>query len=502
MMTQAENSYEEKSWKLISNNFYLFVTKVFSKGFDNFQSGSYMKDVCEFLQSSKKTVRIAPKDHMKSNLLYAHIMWNIWKARYDRGFSAFYFSYDSSLAFYHLSNLKKLIDKNPFFDELTDYKISAEAVLKYAWEPGEYCTIKPKSMLSFKRGIHERMIYVDDPFQDPANRLDPIIVSKINEIFKTQIMDMPFQDGELHCVLTPQTKDDFCFDRDLMTRFKVLIQPAISAGSDGQPRALWPEHMPLEELEIRRKERGEKVFQQEYMCTPVYSSNCFWTREQLESMIDGSLPAMRELQTTNLVSLGWDIGKFRHPAHVAIFERVGNVWIQRYQEFMDGWDYTTQVDHVNSLIKRFSVKRGFYDATRGEVEIFREQKVLSPVLRPVIFSSEQKWKMATNMDRLRTQGRLKLLQDRRQTNQFLVVNDALQAVETHEGHGEPFWTAAMALMADIEANRGPPLRGSYVIPMRKFKPRSISEINRETAEQYRKLQERIRRQRIIGRNRF
>jgi len=462
MSEELKEKSAEEFRKELCNDFYVFVKTVFAASFDSFQDGEYIKQVCDFLQHNKKTVRIGPKDHFKSMSLYAFLAWQIWKARYEGGFGAYYFSYDKSQSFYHLNKLKAMIKSNPFFKDLIDFKSTAEGILKFGWNDSkEFCTIKPKSLQGFKRGIHEKIILVDDPFQDPANRFDPVIVRKINEIFKSQIMDMPYQDGYLHVVMTPQTKDDFCLDQNLMGRFKVLSQPAISSDAFGKKKALWPEHMSLEEIEIRRKERGEKTFMREYMCQPSFEADAFWPYVKVEPML-GNLAPLTELKTENIVCAGWDIGKHRHPAHISIFEKVEGVWYQRYQKFMDGWDYSEQVEHANELIQRFSVDYAYFDNTSREVESFREQGILKRPWQPVIFKTETKWKMANNMERLRTEKKLFFIRNDRQTNQLQVVNNSLKALETVEGHGEPFFTAGLALLAELEVKRVP-LKGSIVI---------------------------------------
>ncbi len=459
----------------LCNNFHLFTEVVFAASFESFHSGDYLADVCDFLQNNKKTVRIGPKDHFKSSSLYSFLLWHIWRARREGGFGCFYFSYDKSLAFYHLAKLKTIIKTNPFFSELVDYKAPAEGVLKFAWERGDYCTIKPKGMLTFKRGIHEKIILIDDPFQDPANLIDPILVKKVNSVFKDQIMDMPLQDGFLHVVMTPQTEGDFCYDRNLMSRFNVLSQPA-EIIENGKKRALWPEHMPLEELLLRRHERGEKTYMREYMCQPSISTDSFWSRPDAEKMMIPGLKIFGGLETENIVSAGWDIGKFRHPAFITVFEKSEGIWLQRYFEFMDGWDYSKQVDAANDIAKRYQVDFAFFDATGREVEGFREKKILDKIWEPVIFKVETKWKMANNMESLRTQGKLFFIPNYRQLNQLLVVNNQLQALETIEGHGEPFFAAGLALLAEFRQKKKMPL-GFAVIPL---KERSIfgSHVNR------------------------
>lgn len=53
--------------------------------------------------------------------------------------------------------------------------------------------------------------------------------------------------------------------------------------------------------------------------------------------------------------------------------------------------------------------------------------------------------MATTLSDQVTHGSVRLLDDPRQTNQMLAVNNQLQAIESPQGHGDSFWSVALAL---------------------------------------------------------
>ena len=63
----------------------------------------------------------------------------------------------------------------------------------------------------------------------------------------------------------------------------------------------------------------------------------------------------------------------------------------------------------------------------------------------VVFTKKRIFSMATTLSDRVTQGLVKLLDDPRQTNQMLAVNNQLQAIESPQGHGDSFWIVAMAL---------------------------------------------------------
>ncbi len=441
-------------------DFPFFVTEVFSKSFPAFIGGPYVVSVARFLDSSKRTARVSAKDHFKSTSIYARFMFRLFQAR-DRDLEAHYFSYKEEMAGYHIGKIKNLIKHNPYFADCHDLKPLAETVGAWSWDGEKHkTTLDPQSLLAFKRGLHADWIAVDDPFQDPENKLEPTVVLKINHIFKTQILDIPKSDGELHVVGTPQTPQDFFFDQSVMRRFTVVVQPAIV--SEVRREALWPEHMDFDELIARRDERGPKVFAQEFLCSPVYTEDAWLEEEDVKAAINPELVNYNPLKmpegTTFAgdVTAGWDLGKKRHPSHVAVFETSGGRSQEIASVWMDGWDYTsksgefdpqhpTQFEYVKLLCEALGVDKLRYDATRGELEGLKDAGKIPPEWEGVVFTKKQMVAMATPLSDRFTQRTVELIDDPRQHNQLLAVNNSLQAVESPQGHGDSFWSVCLAL---------------------------------------------------------
>jgi hypothetical protein len=164
------------------DDFPYFVTHVFAASFEQFKGGSYIDAVAQFLDRSKRTARVSARDHFKSISLYARFMWHLFRTR-DRNFEAHYFSYEQNMSGYHIGKIKKLIEPDPYFAVCRDLKANAETVGAWSWDEVHEVTLDPKSLLSFKRGIHPDWIAVDDPFQDPDNKLEPTTVLKVNDVF-------------------------------------------------------------------------------------------------------------------------------------------------------------------------------------------------------------------------------------------------------------------------------------------------------------------------------
>ena len=411
--------------------------------------GEYVDFICNWYQSNPRTIRVSARDHMKSMAFYAYIMWLLWK-HHDENAEGQYFSYNAKMAAYHTAKIKTAIGCNPYFAGVIDKKTYSESGIDYSWDGVHRFTITPRGLLEFKRGIHSRYIFVDDPMQDPENKLIPTKITRINDIMRTQILDMAQR--ELHVVGTPQTNGDFFFDPSFTSRFSVQILPAVV--SDEKQIALWPEWMDYDELMAKKVERGEKAFNQEYLCSPVYAEEAFILPSVYDSRVDKSLPnwtiegwrGRKEVPDRDRVG-GFDIGKRSHPSHFAIFEHDTDKekWIQIHSKWMDNWDYTDQVEYLVEAADAFGLYSLRYDNTRGEFEGMEERGELPACMEPVVFTHKSKHGMATDFDRALTSGDIVLLNDERQRAQVLVVTNDLQAPVTPQGHGDSFFSLCLAI---------------------------------------------------------
>lgn len=433
-------------------DFSFFINNIFSKSFENFTKGEYLNKTGVFLQDNQKTCRVSARDHFKSTSFYAHFMWELLKFAYvdfDREYH--YFSFQVDMAGYHIGKIKDLIKLNPFYKSLKDLKGTAEGVMKYQWEGSKaFFTLEPHGMMSFKRGLHcNGGIYIDDPFQDPANKLDPKIIQRVNTIMKTQIMDIPIKGAFIHIAGTAQTNDDFFFDKKFLKRFEVRVLPAIQDYKN--KICLWPEHMDWDELMARKDERGEKIFNQEYMCSPVYAENGFFMEDQVLEMC-ADIPNYpfnqpKDPKDHDIIG-GWDLGKKRHPAHFCVYEIPDDPdkdWIQIHEHFFDHVDHTEQLEYIEEAIENFQIDFVYYDNTRGELEVLEEKGDLPSELVPVVFSLKKKSALATEWEKKRTNKTIKLINDEKQRKSILAVTNDLQAIETADGHGDAFFSTCLAL---------------------------------------------------------
>lgn len=448
--------------------FPLFVRKIFSQSTDilkdgEFTGGEFVDDIAAWLGSNKNTLRVSAKDHFKSMSFYAHIMWKIYRNFFiEKKREINYFSYGEGMASYHLSKIKSAIKCNPYFDAVIDHKPMADSILSYSWDGKKKVTVHPRGLMEFKRGIHCNDVYVDDPFQDPENKLVPTKIVKINEAMKTQILDM-YQD-ECHIAGTAQTNHDFFFDDNFVSRFSRRILPAVKDPKNKV--ALWPEWMDYDELMAKKLERGEKVFNQEYLCSPVYSENSFVdSKDRLltivgagrnftlttwnDEVVRREKEDIKDLLDTDKIG-GWDLGKKGHPAHFAVFEKRGKKRVQIHDKWFDRQDYTAQLEYIKEYMEAMGIYKIFYDSTRGELEMLAESGELPGEFEGIPFTFKSKHKMAGAFDRAITNKEIELLNVPRTINQILIVNNELKAPATPEGHGDAFWSICLTFM-DVES---------------------------------------------------
>lgn len=444
-------SEELDNFKNATNEFSYFIKNIFPLSFDLWVDAPHLQIWAKRIQFNKKTTTLSARKHLKSTLMYAYVMWRLFRC-VDHSESWYYMSYTEPLSYYHTQNIKLLIKKNPFFKEFNDLT-HAEGILKYSVDGKNIFKCSPAGILSFNRGWHGYGVICDDVLADPENELNPGIIHKINKTFFEEVMSLPIEGGETHLVGTAQHSEDLFFTiKKRSPSFDWAMYKAII--NESTKEVLWTEMFPYERLNtIRLEEIGEKAFSKEYMCSPVWSENAFLTRDQVLNVVNNQLKNDLSLEKTrfHIITAGWDIGKHVHPSHFTIFLRYKDKYIQIWQEFFDNMDYNKQLKKVKELVETAKVDRVYYDATRGELESFVEQGLIDKnVFKPVIFKVQTKSAMASNFEKLVINKGIELINNERMIGQILAVNNNLDAIETPEGHGDSFWSISMALSEGLK----------------------------------------------------
>lgn len=109
---------------------------------------------------------------------------------------------------------------------------------------------------------------------------------------------------------------------------------------------------------------------------------------------------------------------------------------------MDRWDNTEQIPHLNLIAENFYWYRACIDNSRGELE----ERGLEAIWNPMTFTLKQKRRMVQICEEYVNSSRLRLIADERQQSQITRVNNDLKAPETPLGHGDSFFSNALALL--------------------------------------------------------
>jgi len=159
-----------------------------------------------------------------------------------------------------------------------------------------------------------------------------------------------------------------------------------------------------------------------------------------------------------------DVGKAVHPSHVVFFIESPDGWLlQAYEKWLDGADYNEQVRIINRLIEYFNPVRFYFDSTRSELE----DRNLSKRAQGINFRKNIKASMATLLEsRVNNSYSISVLgqdtgpgiiffepKDSRQIRSMLQVNKELDASESRDGHGDGFWSNALAVYARDQGPR-------------------------------------------------
>jgi len=425
------------------NSFPYFVENIFYLSFEGYSVPKHLVTWADQMQKNKFTARLSARKHLKTTLIQAYIMWKIFKSS-KKDLEILYLSYKADIAQYHTRNLKEYIRRNPYFEDAKNLT-PAESIMRYNWDGEHKIVVEPEGILSFKRGRHPDIVICDDILADPASLLNVSVVEKINRMFFEDVMSLPKEGGELHLVGTAQHPSDLFFQIRKKKRFEWYECTAIV--DEKNKTVLWPENFPYDRLiQIRDDEIGEKAFRKEYMCSPVYSEECYLTRESILLVVNPEAKPATDIDPRERVIAGWDIGKHVHPSHIAVFIKGANGKLfMIFQMFMDNMAYKDQLDYIKGLVERMKIDEIYYDATRGELEGFMEQGIMDRrIFKPVIFKHTLKFAMAAELEKRVNAKTIELLNNSRMINQITTVNNDLQAIETSEGHGDAFWSIAMA----------------------------------------------------------
>jgi len=413
--------------------------------FNAWHVGQVADDVEYCLEEGLNYCAVLPRFHFKSTVLgHAFSVWSLLKAPRDS--AVLYLSYSDSMAKYHISEINKAIARNPILTEWMDNRSPKADFSARYYVNKKPMDIRHGGLFSFKRGMHVNgALIADDVLRDPENPLNIGQITKVEDHFLTESMFIPLKGTPIIVLGTPMMPGDLLDKLKEDERFFTRVLPAL----DPVPgrRVLMPE-LYSEDWLLQQQRARPKSFASEFMLQPHFTTESYFEDVDIAKCEDEGLKnhsAYRKYHKSDNARLyaGFDVGKKRHPSHLVIFKKEGEYVTQIHQSWLDGWNYTAQIEYLNEVVNNFDIDKGYIDNTRGELE----DRGLDSTWWPMTFTQKSKNTMAQVFEERVHSGRLKLFRDARQTNQILSVNNELKAPDTPQGHGDAFFSISMALMA-------------------------------------------------------
>jgi len=434
--------------------FYDFLVNIWAHSFDNpeyfnaWHVGQLAEDIEYCLANTLNYCAILPRFHFKSTILgHAFSVWSLLKA--PRDCAVLYLSYSDSMARYHISEINKAISRNYILREWMDNRSPKADFSARYYVNNKPMDVRHGGLFSFKRGMHVNgALIADDILRDPENPLNIGQITKVEDHFLTESMFIPLKGTPVIVMGTPMMPGDLLSKLQEDDRFFCRILPAL----DPVPgrRVLMPE-LYDEKWLLQQQTARPKSFASEFLLVPHFATESYFNDADISKCEDDSL---RNIPVTHryrkpedtFVFAGFDVGKKRHPSHLVIFQREGNKVSQLHQSWLDGWNYSDQIEYLNEVAEKFDIDRGYVDNTRGELE----DRGLDFRWHPLSFTLKSKNTMAHIFEECVHSGNLTLIKDERQKQQILSVNNELKAPDTPMGHGDAFFSIGMALLASHE----------------------------------------------------
>ena len=439
------------------NNFAFHFKEIFSAGIKavegKFIYESIFEEWCDFIQANDWTDSVGPRRHGKTTCqCLGYLAWRLWQiqAMEKPNYEIMLMSVKGELAAQQIRNLNRYIEYNPFYKEFEPtFKSDSYAEYKYR---DKTLMVYPEGIGSATRSLHPDEVYITDPHTDPDRKdatLDPVEIVKTTQIFKRSIVHIPKDGGKLHVESTRISKHDIHGYCQSSALFKCRTWKAII--NDAQKIILCPNMWTWDRLNALRND-SPADFEQEFQAVPLRSVMGYVNAEDLDAVIvpdsvNIDFEQNHEFTRTE-VRGGYDLGKKAHPSHVSVFKYSGNGKKEQIVSFwMDRMDYTDQLPIVEKMIDNLHIDSLPYDDTRGELTMLHEQGRLPPAMEPVIFNAKIKQSMARCLGSAIRKREILLLDDVRQTSQILNCDGDLKSESTSDGHGDSFWSNALALQS-------------------------------------------------------
>lgn len=286
-ISASEIPIEETSLTSFDN----FVQNIFTLSYPNYSFRSWhIRKICDFIDEvlaseSKMAEVVLPRYHLKSTVIgYGLSIYRMLKSFGD----GLYISYKDELTNFHLSNIKTAISVNPKLSKfMVDIHPRSESAIAYKIG-SRRIRLFGSGIFAMKRGLHTDLICIaDDLIGTVENPMVLTELEKAERIFNQEVINIPNKDCPLIVYGTTIDYTDLLFKLKDNPQFATLWLPAINP--DPQHEVLWEDKFDRKTLEMKKQQGGWKAFSSEFLLTPVLSMEAFFTRDELDKVIDKNL---------------------------------------------------------------------------------------------------------------------------------------------------------------------------------------------------------------------
>lgn len=450
-------------------SFYEFLTETWSLSFENPEwfKNWHIQLICEDIERARRDEKfyacVLPRAHLKSTLAEAFCVYQILE---KPGIDSIYISNKEIMAKYHTGSIKSKIEENSILKfRMKDHSPMSDAVVKYKYG-GRISKILTSGVFTFKRGTHVRGSTIcDDLLRDPNNPMSYTEIEKTEERFMREMINIPIRGAFLWVLGTPMLPNDLLFKLQEDRRFYYRALPAMNPDDEHEVLMDPPYDKKWLISQAGTTPQQQRAFQTEFMLIPYLSTITYFTNKDLDPVINRDLKNWSvfsdpKIDSATAVVAGMDVGKKRNPSHLSIFAVKDNRLIQLHESFLENMVYTEQVDYLKTAIRNFRIDAVYIDNTRGELE----DRGLPYQCKMTSFNVKLKNEMAQVLESLVHSSRIELINNDRFISQILCVDANLKAPETPMGHGDSFWSVALAALAyqeEIAEKRGVTVLGEF-----------------------------------------
>ena len=480
LTSSISSELEEEEQKLVSEvrnmSFYDFLVNIWSHGYEHrshFEAW-YIREIAEQIQialeNNTNISLMMPRGHLKSTIMHGLAIYLLLWCRY-KDTKVIYLSASQEAAKTHVMELKHALFRNDKLRVLHRHVSDADSKIYFKLAGGHTRLLVYYGYRQIKRGMHANgALIMDDIYDDPNDPLTPTQILQDNERYDKTIKDMPNPGSSSQFLIGTPISDKDLFtilpDRETWEHLEYNVD-SIRPGSNDETLA---PHIKTRAQVNQAVKENYAAAQSELFCRPYYDSNSIITREDFTKLVrkgsishDLSLPYNKT--PGEITVLGADIGRVEDPSHFSVFSKRGNVVRQIYQRFYDQVSLVTQIQVLNNLVDVFDIDAGGIDNTNTNLQDFG----VNPVLELVRFTTPLKQSLSNaflffirnalrfadvkdlselvegvpdNADII-----LEFIDDPRQKAHVTSVDKALKTPRTRDGHGDAFFSIALAFRA-------------------------------------------------------